>query len=332
MTAWYYSDTQRNRLGPVAAADLAALHESGQLQPGTLVWREGLDGWTPWREMMREVLGHAAPVATAAPRSTSAPAHATDDGRARFGVPNDEPALAVASGYDPYQVVDRIPASPYAPPSAALLGHAHVVADGHVVYARFLKRFASNAVDGLLAGMAAYAVLIPVVLGMGAGLGALRGGSAAVAAGMGFGLLGLMYAIQIGIPAIYQGAMLASGWQATIGKRMTETKVVRSDGSPIGFWRGFLRNVAFVLTLALTCGLGGLATAIMTAVTERRQGLHDLICDTVVVDSHAFTEHAELQDESLNTMTKVVLGLYVALIAVVFMAALMMGVLAGRSH
>ncbi|WP_187770835.1 DUF4339 domain-containing protein, partial [Cognatilysobacter lacus] len=67
MTAWYYSDTQRNRLGPVAAADLAELHRQGQLRPGTLVWREGMAAWSPWHEVMDEVLGPRMPPGMPAP-------------------------------------------------------------------------------------------------------------------------------------------------------------------------------------------------------------------------------------------------------------------------
>lgn len=326
MTAWYYSDSQRNRLGPVAAHDLAELHRNGQLQPGTLVWREGLAAWMPWHQVMDEVPGPRGPAA--APSLAAATTPTAEDRRPLFPVPNDEPALAVAGGYNPYQVVDRVPASPYAPPTAAVGTAARVVHGGEVLYAGFLKRFASYAVDGLVAGAAAYAILIPVVLAMGAGLGALGGGGAG-AAGLGFGFIGLMYAVQLGVPAIYYGAMQSSGWQATLGKRMADTKLTRSDGSPVGFWRGVFRSIAFVLSIALTCGLGAIATAIMTAVTERRQGLHDLICDTVVVDRHAFTDQAEFQDERLNTASKIVLVLYVVLIAGVFLVAMLAGALAG---
>ena len=327
MTAWYYSDNQRNRLGPVAATDLAELHRGGQLQPGTLVWREGLAAWTPWHQVMDEVLDPTTPAA--APALATAAAAAAGARRPRLPVPHAAPAPAAAGGDNPNPVVARGPASPYAPPSASIDTVARTVLGGHVVYARFLKRFASNAVDGLLAGIAAYAILIPVMLAMGAGLGAVVKGGAA-AAGLGFGFIGLMYAIQIGVPAIYYGAMQSSGWQATLGKRMTDTKLTRTDGAPVSFWRGFFRSVAFVLSIALTCGLGAIATALMTVLTDRRQGLHDLICDTVVVDRHAFTEHADAQDESLNTATKVVLALYVLLIAGIFMVAVMVGMLGAR--
>lgn len=306
MTAWYYSDTQRNRLGPVAASDLAQLHENGQLAPEVLVWREGMADWKPWREMMGEVLG-TAPAAS---------------NRATFAVAGAD-APAHASG-NPYEIAER--ASPYAAPTAEVGRAAGIVRGDQVIYARFLKRLAANAVDSVLVGIASYIVLIPLMLAMGTGLGALTGDTGALAAA-GLGFIALMYGVQFGLPALYAGWLQSSSWQATLGKRMADVKIVRPDGTPIGFWRGFLRSIAFVLSIMLTCGLGALATAIMTAVTDRRQGLHDLICDTVVVDRHAFTAAANRQTESLNTASVVVLVLYALLIVGVFAAAIVMGIL-----
>src|SRR3546814_2640497 len=70
MTQWYYSDYERNRHGPVEAADLAALHADGQLDPATLVWREGMAQWQPWHTVMAEVVPETAhPAAARASRS-----------------------------------------------------------------------------------------------------------------------------------------------------------------------------------------------------------------------------------------------------------------------
>src|SRR3546814_3306988 len=60
MTQWYYSDYERNRHGPVGAADLAALHADGQLDPATLVWREGMAQWQPWHTVIAEVVPETA--------------------------------------------------------------------------------------------------------------------------------------------------------------------------------------------------------------------------------------------------------------------------------
>ena len=82
MTQWFYSDTDRNRHGPVTAAELAELHQAGQLQPDTLVWREGLAQWAPWSSLIAEVIAPrpsagapplAAPDFAAAPLAATAP-------------------------------------------------------------------------------------------------------------------------------------------------------------------------------------------------------------------------------------------------------------------
>src|SRR3546814_2374097 len=65
MTQRYYSDYERNRHGPVGAADLAALHADGQLDPATLVWREGMAQWQPWHTVMAEVVPETAHPAAA---------------------------------------------------------------------------------------------------------------------------------------------------------------------------------------------------------------------------------------------------------------------------
>src|SRR3546814_8049000 len=81
MTQWYYSDYERNRHGPVEAADLAALHADGQLDPATLVWREGMAQWQPWHTVMAEVVPETAHPAAArasfATASADAPAGAS---------------------------------------------------------------------------------------------------------------------------------------------------------------------------------------------------------------------------------------------------------------
>mgnify|MGYP006195412263 CR=1 FL=1 len=69
----------------------------------------------------------------------------------------------------------------------------------------------------------------------------------------------------------------------------------------------FMLLFFMVLFSALTCGLGVLISALMVAFTERKQALHDMICDTVVVDKWAYTENEHLQQPALGTVTIVVL-------------------------
>ena len=275
MTAWYYSDTQRNRLGPVAASDLELLHSNGQLAPEILVWREGMPDWKPWREVMAEVLG--GPVATPA--------------RASFAIARDD----TPGGGNPYEVVERVqPASPYSAPSAALgHGYASAVTDGEVVYAGFWKRVAAYFID--------FAVVVGASMIIGGVIGAFLG----ITGNAGNPLM--MSGIQIvtslaGIA--YFAAFHASSLQATPGKLAVGIKVTRPNGESISFLRGIGRYFATILSsLILMIGF------VMAGFTERKQALHDMVCDTLVVDRWAFTSRPERQNPALGAVTIVVLVL-----------------------
>ena len=46
---WYYVKAGQ-QTGPVDEAQLDALRSSGQIEAETLVWREGMANWQPYRE------------------------------------------------------------------------------------------------------------------------------------------------------------------------------------------------------------------------------------------------------------------------------------------
>jgi uncharacterized RDD family membrane protein YckC len=56
-------------------------------------------------------------------------------------------------------------------------------------------------------------------------------------------------------------------------------KVIRTDGTEIGYVRAFLREVVGKFLSKLLLGIGYL----MVAVDSRKQGLHDKIADTYVI-------------------------------------------------
>ena len=98
--------------------------------------------------------------------------------------------------------------------------------------------------------------------------------------------------------------MHSSGNQASLGKMAIGIKVVRTDGSRISFWRAFGRYWALIPS-AIILGIGYL----MAAFTDRKQALHDMICDTLVVDKWAYTDRPEWQREDLGVVAIVVLAL-----------------------
>jgi uncharacterized RDD family membrane protein YckC len=304
MTEWYYSNAQRTQYGPVTAADLAALHTKGQLPPETLVWRDGMSDWKPWREMIREVIAGDAPGDPRAEALVKAAEAAPSDG-----------------AYRPYAVAEP---SPYAPPQARVEAALAVVSGGRVVYAGFWKRVAASFIDSFIATALSYMVQIPLVLFFGVGVAGIGGGDP-FASGMGIAMIALIYVIAIGIPLLYFSWMHSSTNQASLGKMAVGIKVVRTDGQRISFWRAFGRYFGYILG-GFTLGIG----YVMAAFTERKQAMHDMISDTLVVDKWAYTDHPEWQREELGTVTIVILALAgLLVVGMMAMIGVMIAALAG---
>ena len=88
---------------------------------------------------------------------------------------------------------------------------------------------------------------------------------------------GLAYMIFIPLYLTYY-MIAVSVWATTIGKRIVGIYVLRPDGSKAGPGRAFARYWAyFVSSFVFFVGY------IMIAFHDEKRGLHDLICDTVVV-------------------------------------------------
>lgn len=338
MSEWYYSDYERNRLGPVAARDLADLHHAGQLQPDTLVWREGMPQWRAWREVMTQALneaaGRASPAMEAVPLSAgvnpyamaeplaTAPATPTSATTTQPSLGTLSSSATLASGANPYAVAE--PQSPYSPPRASVRDTHDYVSGGHVVYAGFWKRVAAATIDSF--------VLMIVIMVLAVGLGVFGTFTSLGSDPESFSTgslvsLGLFYLIEIVGIALYFAMMHASSLQATLGKLAVGIKVVDEDGDRISFWRGVGRYFAYILS-SLLMYVG----CIMAAFTDRKRALHDMICSTLVVDRWAYTAHPERQREDLGVVTIVVLVLgalaviaYFAMIAVLIAGLAAMG-------
>ena len=87
----------------------------------------------------------------------------------------------------------------------------------------------------------------------------------------------LLFLVGVAIDALYY-ATGWSRWGTTVGKRIFNMYVARADGSKIGFRRALGRYFGYWVSL-LTLGVGFL----MIAFSKNKRGLHDLMCDTVVV-------------------------------------------------
>ena len=172
-----------------------------------------------------------------------------------------------------------------------------------VVDAGFWKRVAASVIDGFVVGMAAYAVQLPMFVFLGVGFDGQGLDEDMFASTAWELMLVSIYASGFLVQALYFSWMHASSHQATLGKLAIGIKVVRSDGSRVTFWRAFGRYWGYMLgAFALCIGL------LMAAFTRRKQALHDLFSDTVVVDKWAFTDSPQLQRRELGVVTISVLA------------------------
>jgi uncharacterized RDD family membrane protein YckC len=254
----------------------------------------------------------SAPAQTPIPPTRTPTPRAGNEGRAVFNL-GTEPSPAPAPVYartavDPGTVAAA--GNPYAAGYSDLQNPAPVArASEFVVNAGFWKRVAASVIDS---------IILAVAGGLCAELfGALisdlfSGGELAEV---------IMTAVcAILINATYHAWFHSTLLYATPGKMAVGIKVLRSNGEPISFLRALGRFFATALS-AIPLGLG----YVMAAFTARKQALHDLISDTVVVDKWAYTNEPERQRTELGTVTVIVLALYGVAILLMFVGFFMLG-------
>jgi len=169
------------------------------------------------------------------------------------------------------------PSMAFAPTPAPATAYAAAVAypatQAGVRYGGFWIRFVAAIIDAILVRV----VIAPV--GVIFGLGTLAHGM------LGFGHGGLLHLFGGGVLAVlilagswlYEAFMESSSYQATLGKMIFGMKVTDLYGNRISFARATGRHFAKILSgMILFIGF------IMVGLTERKQGLHDLLAATLV--------------------------------------------------
>jgi uncharacterized RDD family membrane protein YckC len=137
------------------------------------------------------------------------------------------------------------------------------------IYGGFWVRVLAYIIDYIILQVASsvlMAVLLAIVLG--------SGGVNDVTAGIGvFSVYGLMLVGNW----LYFALMESSSYQGTIGKQALKLIVADEHGDRIGFGRATGRYFAKILSAMIL-----LVGFMMVGWTQRKQGLHDLICNTLV--------------------------------------------------
>ncbi|SIQ38831.1 RDD family protein [Solilutibacter tolerans] len=240
------------------------------------------------------------------------------------------------SEWQPLRQAMALPATPANTLEDPLPSTASIMAPGteinrtDIAYAGFWRRVAAYQLDSFIVGIASYFVIIPfaMVIGMDAQMSSLEHGDDPSAVfGSLLPMLALMYLLIFALQAVYFAWMHSRPAQATLGKMAVGIKVANADGSRIGFSRGLLRWLGLFLS-ALPLGIGFL----MAAFTERKRALHDMACDTVVVDRWAYTNQPELQERGLDGVTIAILIIFglMTLFGLAMMALLVAALTSGQ--
>jgi len=129
-----------------------------------------------------------------------------------------------------------------------------------IAYAGFVKRLVANLIDFILVALAGWAI------------------------GLIFGVnifkesWGVKWFNNI-LTMIYFIVMEAGKNNATLGKQIVGIKVVTTNGAPITLQDSLVRNLCKILSAALL-----MIGFIMVAFSAKKQGLHDMIAGTLVIE------------------------------------------------
>lgn len=160
-----------------------------------------------------------------------------------------------------------------------------VMTQSSLVYASFISRFVALLIDGIIIGCIQFVIVTPIIAALGLGIAsqvdsgtdlseeATVGLIGAVIAAVGSAIL-IIYAISI----LYFAIMESSKTQASVGKMALGIKVTDMEGNRITFGKSLLRAIGRLISSAIMY-IG----YIMAAFTDKKQALHDIIANTLVV-------------------------------------------------
>jgi uncharacterized RDD family membrane protein YckC len=139
------------------------------------------------------------------------------------------------------------------------------------VYAGFWLRFAAYLIDSILLAL----VTLPLGFALGAIMAATEiDGDPSIAMGVNL----LINGASILMGWLYSSLLESSSWQGTVGKKVVGLRVTDLDGNRISFGKATGRYFGKILSGAI-CLVG----FFMAAFTEKRQALHDMLANTLVL-------------------------------------------------
>jgi uncharacterized RDD family membrane protein YckC len=160
-----------------------------------------------------------------------------------------------------------------------------VTIQANMTYASFGARLGAWLIDVIIIGCVQFVVVAPIMTFLGFGIAAqVQDGEVTEEAALGMigailAMVGSAMLVTFAITILYFALMESSKSQATLGKLAVGIKVVDTEGNRLSFGKAFLRSIGKIIS-----GMIMYIGYIMAAFTEKKQGLHDLIANTLVIN------------------------------------------------
>lgn len=148
-------------------------------------------------------------------------------------------------------------------------------------YAGFWLRFVAALIDGIIIGAVTWPIVAILGFGAASSVENMESMDEAQAMSMAGGIMAMGFATQFAffvVQTLYFALMESSSKQATVGKMVLGIKVTDTNGNQLDFVKALVRNVSKLISSFIL-----LIGYIMAGFTEKKQALHDMIANTLVV-------------------------------------------------
>jgi uncharacterized RDD family membrane protein YckC len=253
---WNYIEDNIQR-GPVTDEDLDALVRSGKIDEYTLVWREGMAEWQPYKLARGTVAGTTSP----------APSIAAEGQGPSIAAEGQLVCVECGGAFAPDQVIRHGNVYICAACKPVFLQKLKegVALPGTLNYAGFGIRFGAKFLDGILL----YVVTLPLTLA----IQGLPGSTPNPARSL------ITFPISLAVALTYY-TLFVGKYGATPGKMATKLRIVNPDGSKVSYGKALGRYFAAeYISGCFTLCIGYL----MVLWDDEKRALHDRICSTRVI-------------------------------------------------
>lgn len=246
---WYYVE-QGKQTGPANDEQFNELVQTGKITADTLVWREGMADWLPYRQV-QATTGVAGPEAKPQAICAECGKMFPEEETIRYG------DLRVCANCKPIFLQK--------------LQEGAAINTGELNYAPFGARFGAYFLDAIILLVFNQLIVRSIML---ISTGTIFPGPGVMPAVL--AIFAVAFPMIVGIA--YE-AFLVGKYGATLGKMALKMKVVTADGGRVSYARAFGRYFAKLLS-SFTCLIGFIIAAFDN---PQRRALHDYICNTRVV-------------------------------------------------